>query len=313
MPEIKHQGVRRHVRAELARFNKQFQVLGSERARLSDVDALLRVPRARSKEAKAACYQHLSEDLSIVNLAIACIAFMSLAAYGEGSEDELFPVDWLAPDGVPNANLVTSCMLTQLANYSLATVELVEKGLDTPARATLRCALELSLQLLVVLSDRGTFQAYARAPAEKPAKRVWYELFAQERIHRKMASLERSIGLPEELVLMMRGVRIESIEFLSEAVHHSFMATTVGSFALSYEDDGISSSGLFGGANGASIATVSHLRDALWHFTLTFFPVLARIHGIRPKNASNEFWTRAIFLQSCVNTAYLQARAREKS
>ncbi len=313
MPEIKHERIRRHVSAELARLNKQFNLSGSERARLSDVDALLRVPRIRSKEAKAASFQHLGEDLSIVNLATACIAFMSLAAYDEGSEDELFPIDWLATNGIPNANFVTRCLLGQLANYSLSAVDLVEKGLDTPARAMLRCVSELSLQILVLLGDRETFQTYAKVSDDKPPKRIWYELFAQERIHKKMAALERNLGLPEELVLIMRGVRIDNIEIFSEAVHHSYAAMAIGSFALSYEDDGPSSHGLFGGANGASQATVSHLRDTLWYFTLMFFSVLGRIHDIWPKSANSEFWTRAVFLQSCVNTVYIESRTQERS
>lgn len=312
MPIFNNKLIRRKTSKVLLELNKTYRLKGEKAIHLSDIDDILALTHSNYSEAKNACKKHLSEKLSVISLAISCLAVLSLSVYDDDHEEELFPYDWISSDGTPNANFILQSMLIQLSNYALATVELIEKGLDTPARAVLRTTAELSYQMLCLIADREAFRSYTQATEETQSKSTWYSLFAQDRIHKRLAKIERQMGLPESLVLEMRELRMENVEFFSHAVHHSYLSVMVGSRAWDFESN-TCGSGLFGGVNSASTPTVEHLLYTLYYFIIAFFGVFDKIYRIKPKNHSRDVWHSAFFLHFCVLETYSYIKKEERS
>lgn len=301
--------VRRTVSDNLASFYSRFGCKDGSRFRLADLDDILRMPRKVQACAMKESYGRFSDELSIANLAIVCLALLSASTYDQEAEEELFPRDWLSPTGSPNANFVLECMLRQLTNSALATVQLLERGLDVQARALVRITEELSHQILCLIGIQEDFRYYVSAKDEFQAKQVWHKLFAQGRLQKKLLALERRMGLPEDIALRIRDQRTRDVAFYSQAVHHSYLSVILGSHSWDYDRE-VYVPGLFGGPTLASEATTDHIAFVLFYFLLGFFRILAHIHDIRPRNPDRCFWDETIALHKSVTDAYIGLRIK---
>jgi len=153
--------------------------------------------------------------------------------------------------------MIFSCMLCQLANYSHSVISLVNKGLDTPARALLRSTSDLSYMLSVLSNDRETLQEYVLNDEIKP-KELWYKLFSNKKIASKISAIHNELRIPEGLTKSFRSFREENNEFYSEAVHHSPTAILIGSLPRKMDKD-IVELAVLGGSPKASGKTLSYL------------------------------------------------------
>jgi hypothetical protein len=195
-------------------------------------------------------------------------------------------------------------MLTQLANFALSSIVLLEKGLDNPARTLSRHAAELSQQILVLMHSRDDFKAYVAAQDENSAMKLWSALFGRGKLNARLAQIEQGFGFDEAMIENLVRSRRENYAFYSQAVHHSFVASTIGAYAPRF--DGSSQYlGVFGGENAATRSTLRHLNFTLWYFVLGFFGILGKHYRIKPRNPKDLFWLEAFMLYFCVREGYL--------
>ena len=246
--------------------------------------------KAVQRRSKSSVRRHLAEEIRLANALISILTFMVVGLHSKDRKDRLYPTDWLSPTGVPDPDEVLSLGFCQLANYAFAIVDLIEKGLDTPARALVRSVAELSQMLIVIAHDREVFQAYI-TEAPEGDKKKWYELFSSKKIAKRLAFFERKLGAPEFAITETREWQKESAEFFSQAIHHSFHSVVIGALP-SIPGTENASLCLLGGPNGASGATMTHLIISIQMCLGGFFRMIEDVHKFeRAIPASNSFWT----------------------
>ncbi|HCY16090.1 MAG: hypothetical protein A2Z93_10885 [Curvibacter sp. GWA2_64_110] len=271
---------------------------------MKDIDSCLNSVELQGAVGSAATQQHLPDPLSLSRLSTACIGLLALSLHTKEEEQQLFRADWLSESKLPNPNHILQCMLTQLANFSLSASVLLERGLDNPARALCRHTMELSQQILALMYSRDDFRIYIGGHDEKSSTHIWNALFAKGKLNRRLSEIEERLGFDAEMVDHMRAHRSSNYAFYSQAVHHSYIATTVGSYSPRF-DGSWHSLGVFGGENAAVETTFRSLNFTLWYFLLVFFAILDKHHRIRPRNAKELFWLEAFMLHFCVKEGYL--------
>jgi hypothetical protein len=269
MLSITDKDIRAYLRKRFKEFNKLYKPFLGRKLNLNNLDTLFVEARKIAKISRITIIKHAESQISLANAAIACLGLLSLSVYSEKNEEELFPRDWLSDNSRPNANSVLSCMLCQLTNYSLSMVILLERGLDASARALFRIVLELSWIILSVLMFRDEFKEYIKQKDENDAKGIWYRLFTLEKLNRKLAHIEKTMGLDDQVVLDLREARKSSYAFYSQVAHHSYTSVILGSRGFSYDGEN-SAIGLFGGPNEACVSTLHHLNYGLWYFRMLF-------------------------------------------
>lgn len=178
--------------------------------------------------------------------------------------------------------------MCQLANYGHAVVTLVNKGVDTPARALARATAELSYLLAVIASDQDTFKKYA-LDKSVTKKAQWYRLFSNRKIAAPMARIDTAFGMPKEWTDFMREFRETNGEFFSQAVHHSFDAVVFGALPTQPGTDLVELA-VLGGAPTASRATLGYLISALNYGLTTFLASAGLRTGWTPAFVLNDFW-----------------------
>jgi hypothetical protein len=239
-------------------------------------------------ESKSRAQETLSVELALANSLIAIGAWFAMALHANKADQRFFPPDWLEPTGKVNPDIILSCMLCQLTNYGHAVVSLVNKGIDTPARALVRATAELSYMLAVVVSDRETFQKYV-LDSSVSQKEQWYLLFSNRKIAARMLRVDTAIGLPQEWTIAFRGFREQNGEFFSEAVHHSYRAMVCGALPSNPDNDRLELA-VLGGIPSASRATLSYLIESLnYGLTMLIASVNLRAEWT-PSFALSNFW-----------------------
>ena len=270
-----------------------------KKIKISNIDSTIKYINNKQKKAKESNYKYLEDELTLANISILCLSNLSLSVHTEKFDEEIFPRNWLSESSLPNPNFILSNLLLQLTNYSMSIIDLLEKGLDNPARALLRTTSELSEQIIILIHSRNDFKEYVKGHDEAASTKIWYELFSKNKIRNKLSSIEEQIGLDDKLIEYMKNYRKESNEFFSQAVHHSYIAVNVGACAWEYNSDGYIN-GLFGGENSAIETTLGHLNTTLWFFLISFFRKV-----VKPKNPKELLWIEAFLLQQSVQSLYM--------
>ena len=253
-------------------------------------------------EAKISAAAHFNTELTMARSLVASLALMALALYGKDRASRIFPVDWVNSHGAPDPDVVIALGLSQLANYGYAVTDLVEKGLETPARALLRPAVELSEILVMIVGDKEVFRAYSSPQTD--AKDNWYQLFSRKRVEKRLASIERLFGMPEHWISYMREFRKEKTEFFSEAVHHSYRSIVIGGQPTVPGTDHVQL-GLLGGPNIGSGVTLEHFTLSVSYCLNGLFALTENVYGFTLEVPMSNFWSAGERIFRAVDKALL--------
>lgn len=286
--------------------------LASSSAQLSADEAVVNMfeyARDIQAEGSGVASSTYAAELALSKALIAASGWFAMALHANKDALRLYPIDWLETEARGNPDVIMSCVLCQLANYGYSAVDLVEKGIDTPARALVRSAADLSYLLAVIASDQETFQAYA-LPSSASAKEQWYKLFSSRKIAARMRKIDAECGLPAEWTEAMRTYREENNQFFSEAVHHSATSVLVGAMPTVPGTTRVTL-GLLGGPNGASKPTLDHLVSAM-NYGLTRF--VASTRALPAQFSMPQFWRAGLEVLERVQPVFLSwLRTRESA
>jgi hypothetical protein len=275
----------------------KFSLLEEKALQLSTDEAvlnLLEYGREVQGDAEKLALDTLAIELALCRALIACGGWFALALYSNKEDKRLLPHDWLELGSEGNPDVIMGCVLCQFTNYGHSVVELVMKGLDTPARALVRSTADLSYMLAVIAADRETFQAYVLDKESSP-KELWYKLFSNRKISKRMAQIDAKFGLPKEWTDYMRLFREENSEFFSEAVHHSPTAIFVGAQPTIPGTDRVELA-VLGGAPSASRSTLRYLATSLNYGLTMFVTSCERTEGFTHEFSHPRFWEAGIGL-----------------
>lgn len=312
MSLIKDKEIRRHLTRAFKIYNNEQRGASEAKLTLKWLDEVIAILGERRKEANKLTSIHIQRELSEAYLYILVLTLASLAVDSESNSKPPISKDWLSKDESPDPNDILQKLLSQIVNYSLAIVRLVEDGLDNPASCVLRALNELCCQFLVLSSERATLKAYAQLRKPEEAKQVWYELFAKKRkLSKSIENLEARIGIPTELISVLRAYREDTSILHSEAVHHSFSSTVLRAYAVDLETEDNLHFALLGRATRASETTLNTLNTILMYTSLMFLNILIKIHGFKPQS-DDALWKGVFLLADCARTLYSSKEGGKK-
>jgi len=261
----------------LRRLNRELGRQHGNQVTLSDLDGYVPTVRAFARQSEKKIAEELHQEVFLTRLGIQATSFFALSV-GDESEGKvrLIPKTWLSPDEVPEPDVILKSWLVQIANYCTSILSLVEKGYDNPARALLRSTIELMWQTLILLNRKDLLLEYCSAHTKEDANKVWFRIFGKGKLHDHLERLEISLGLPKDEQGGMKSWRKQSIEFYSQAVHHSFVATVVGANSFKFGEDENVTISLFGCPSPASRSTLNTLNYELAYFFIIFLTILRK-------------------------------------
>ncbi|MCV6609217.1 MAG: hypothetical protein OIF55_00440 [Amphritea sp.] len=307
MQAIENDAYRNIARSVLEKLNKIYIPITGSSLDMEGLREIIDFVEDHSRNTEKIVKNNMKDALSISSIGLVSIGLLSLSLHPKDNPSELFPDDWLSPSGV-NPNLVLSHMLNHLTNYGLAVQVLIEKGLDAQARSQLRLLIELSWLILALVYDRELWIGYVTTDEESESK-FWSKNLKSYQLNRLLNDIEQGVGMDDELLETMRSCRKESYAMYSNVVHHSYTSVMLGAMAFSEESDYVTF-GVFGEADNASKSTLNHLNYVLWYFSVCFFVIMEKVHGLNPKTPQRDFWFEAFALHNCFKEIYMFEKVR---
>ncbi|RWL82022.1 MAG: hypothetical protein EOR67_18055 [Mesorhizobium sp.] len=152
-------------------------------------------------------------------------------------------------------------------SFGVSIRSLVISGLDTPAKALLRTYVETLLLCVAVLHDRPLGLAYIAADTDAQIKDFWHSVVSPKKLHEKVISIERKIGLDNEIVEGMASWRREEYEILSQSSHLSYLAAALTSLSPELGDEDMFTTAIFGRATKNSHRTIFYAAATTWYFS----------------------------------------------
>ncbi|MDD2271365.1 MAG: hypothetical protein PHP95_11910 [Desulfuromonadaceae bacterium] len=294
-----HKQERNIIANLIKQINRGVGVRYGHRAVLADFDAFASLGRSCQKEARQQVNNYLRNELFLTRLAIESFASLTLAIGSRNKKDLHFlPLNFISETGLPVPDVILQSFLVQICNYTDSVISLVEKGVDNPARALLRTTNELLWQSLILLANKELLSGYVKAETQEDSTRIWYQLFGKGKLTKQLHELEKTLGLSERDCDEMKTWRSSSQEFYSQAIHHSFIAVTVGAFPRSFEDSEYCNTALLGHASMNSRSTLIHLNYQLYFFFLFFDMIFKRIYKLEFP-LEDEFWYHWFVCKEC--------------
>lgn len=272
---------------------------------IKDVDSMEQFIRWASKEYPKGNKEHLAEPMSLAKMGIYCFGLMAFINSKEEASEQLFKTNWIDESGIPDPNFIFESTMIQISNYSFSIFNLIQLGLDNPARSLIRILTELFHQSLVLFSNPQDMLNYTVPDTSKESNEMWFKLFGKGKLTRKLEKLEDQLGFDKQLILELRETRKSNFEFYSQAVHNSCLATVVGSQAWSFEEDK-SHLALFGGVNSAIKTPLDQLNYEIWYFLLMFTTILEKMHGAAPQDLKSQSWPEIWALYFSIKETYME-------
>ena len=300
MNGILDRNIRKLIKDNLRLLNAKFKHVDDRDIRITDLDELFKISRSIRRESKKKIKENMPSQLTLSYINICCCFFITASIYKENDDNSLLSPTWISPSGRPNPNTVIGFLVTQLVHFSLAVVELVENGLDNPAKALSRSVSELSYQILILLSSRQDLIKYVEPESFEGTKEVWFKLFGKNRLQKKISKLEDTLNFHPQSMKILKDRRREDHQYFSESVHHAWIRTVVGSITWDFKEDKGAWSSL-GGASQQSESTINHLNHTLVYFIQVFFQVTFHVHNISLENSKDYYWKEAIILKECIS------------
>lgn len=239
---------------------------------LRELDQHLTTFDSIKRDAKKLSVKHLDGEMFLAKLPVATLCYLALAANRPKDEPKIIARDFPAND------FQLACLLTRVINTSICIIQLIRDGFNTQARILVRSLDESLYQTLILLSDPGDYAAYHKVEDAGDTKRVWYELFGgKKRLFRKLAALERRLGMSEAAAAEFMSWREERMEYFGEVIHNGVISTSWGSLAHDFEEDQMHLA-ILGHACPSGRMTLEHLITQLFHFCRTLHELLLKIH-----------------------------------
>ncbi len=303
MNGINDAGIRNLVSIQLRDMRKKIPKSDMRTFTLRDLDDIFRKSRVVSKQCCAEIQEKLKQPISLANLIIASCYCLALALHDSGKDDNLFPSDWLASKSSPNPNIILQALVSQLTNFSIAIVNLVEQGLDNQARSLVRTVIELSWQIIIISTYKKDFIEYAKLDVDDSdeATQAWFKLFGHGRMYKKLIEIDKLLGFNEEMTIKNKELREMLYSFFSQSIHHSKFAVFEGSWPLNLKKEKRIFS-ILGAASHSSHLTIGYLNIALWYFHRLFYCIIFNLHRLKPNPI--EDWMEAWYLSQCVEEAF---------
>jgi len=268
--------------------------------KVSDIDAIISFINGQQKDGRKINTDFFNNELTLANLSTLCISMISLSLHSSESDEEIFPKNWLSEDESPNPNLILSNLFLQITNYSIAIIDLLEKGLDNPARTLVRSISELCNQTIILIYSRDDFKEYIKGKDENTSNQIWYRLFSKNKMFEKISAIEKNIGFDNELIDFFYTYRKERHQFFSESVHHSYVSVNIGAYSPKCHSDNENVKGLFGGENASIDPPLYYLNTTLFMFIRFYYKI-----ANKPKNPDKAFWLESVVLHQAIHPAYL--------
>lgn len=300
MKKLTNKKLRALVKQNINNINKMSKKSFQKTIKVSDIDAIIAFINEKQKDGEKINSNFFNNALTLANLSTLCIAMISLSLYSSESDEEIFPKNWLSEAEIPNPNFILSNLLLQITNYSIAILDLLEKGLDNPARALVRSISELCNQTIILIDSQNDFKEYIKGNDENASNGIWYRLFSKNKMFAKISAIEKKIGHDDEFTNFYYTYRKERHQYFSESVHHSYIAVNLGAYAYKCENNDENVKNLFGGENAAIDPPLYYLNTTLFMFIMFFYKIVNK-----PKNPDKEFWLESFALYQSIEPAYL--------
>ncbi|RWM04671.1 MAG: hypothetical protein EOR71_25995 [Mesorhizobium sp.] len=207
-------------------------------------------------EARAETSTALQPHLAIFEFGLEFLSYVHVAlssAEGFGPSNENVRAAW--------------ALLGSAVSFGVSIRSIVISGLDTSARALLRTYVETLLLCVAVLHDRPLGQAYIAAETDAQIKDFWHSVVSPKRLHEKVISIERKIGLDNETVDRLTSWRRQEYEILSQSSHLSYLAAALTSLSPGLGDREIFAPAIFGRATTHSHRTIFYAAATTWYFS----------------------------------------------
>jgi len=151
--------------------------------------------------------------------------------------------------------------------HAVAVRRLVLSGLDTPARAVLRCLDEHLMACLVMLDDSAVAQMFHASQDPKESRAFWHRYLQTKELRKRLSSIERKMDLSEEISVVMRAWRDEEIQMYSQAIHPSFLSAALAVKTPVAGDPEKYAIAILGQASAASERTLNFACKTIWYFS----------------------------------------------
>lgn len=295
------QSVRLLIKEYLKKVNKKLSY-GDKKLKLSHIDDAISYLFCSSKETQKDIRENLLPRLSYSYLYISCLFYLTFSIHNDKDDKGtgLFPKNYLSPKSNLNPNFIFQCLLTNITNFAVSIIRLIESGQDNSARVLLRSLMELCWQTLILFANKDDLLEYIKPTKnDKEETEKWYRLFSGGRMNNKLKRIEKLLGLPEDVSKLISKNRKLNRELFSMSVHHSKITNVLGAYSWDFKED-MGHFGLMNKASNFSTGTINILYDTLWYFIITFIAIGPRIHKMDLGNPEEDFWHESIALYYCV-------------
>ncbi|HWO77803.1 MAG TPA: hypothetical protein VNM69_18205 [Bacillus sp. (in: firmicutes)] len=245
-------------------------------------------------------HDKLNKDLSVSYLAIAYLGYLSVT------------VDSIKPFRTDsgwnkNSNFICSNILTQVTNFSLSIVKLVEQGLDLQAKVLLRSLFEQVNLIIIITSRKEMMNNYCEGVDDNSAFSIWSAKFRTNQIKSMISEIEYDLGLEQdrELFEWLKEDRNKAYKFLSSVAHGAFYTNLLGSYSM-FQDEEYMPFALFGSYTDASIYTLEQLNWLIYYLTIMLNAIQIKVHSFSGPDQCNETYDICKSLEQIFLNTYLR-------
>jgi hypothetical protein len=272
---------------------------------VTDIDKLCQYFSNTKKIANKINTERLSEEFSLGLMGCTSIALMAMSINASKNDNTIFPKDYLNDGESPDSNFIIECQLTQIANHCNAIIQLAQSGIDNPSRSLVRVLIELTQQTIVMLYDKRIMRAWATPKEDKESNRMWFKLFGRGKLNKAIEKIENEILYDPQAKQELIELRKFKNRFYSQTVHHSYIATMVGSQAHSFDDDNLSRC-LLSCVNRSVKVPVTEMNYCIWYFLINYYTILDKVHDLRPNNVKGSVWLESFSLYLTLRELFVE-------
>jgi hypothetical protein len=266
--------IRKELLQSLSTVRKRAPGKVSENARLKNLDSLLETLRERQKEARKTITKEFDELISIAYIGMLIFGYLEFALTAGDDSEKIFPKNWLSEDSMPEPNGIIGLSFGTISHESHGILQLVESGLEGPARSLMRILVEHCCLTLVLCSDKEKLLLYHSAQGTEDARDIWNKHLRPKTINAALKLIEKKLSIHEEIHEMRQGLYAMYTQF----AHINVIASSFGSMLTSLEDHNILRCAMYGYPSATSVVPLMDLCTILIYTYTTFFRIIREIH-----------------------------------
>lgn len=196
-------------------------------------------------------------------LAVAAIGAIC-RALGNSDSPNLLGENWLEPELDIDPNQLFEGLLVSITNHTLASVEVLKRGLADSGSILMRSVYEITSLALVLAYFRKDMISYATTIDGDEQLKLFKTDLSIENIGKKVNELETQIGLPEDASSGLSAHRQEAYSMFSKSVHGQFPVALTGKWAPGLDNEVELS--IFGSPSIASRNNLYYLNLQIFYF-----------------------------------------------